>query len=59
MLLIKPRELRIAIENTARVPDPMTVLGPRGINRRGDLVFGPLPLQTDIYMGLALKSKGP
>ncbi len=55
MLFIKPRELQIAIENAALVPGPITGLGPRGINRRGDLVFGPLPLQTVIYMGLARK----
>ena len=55
MLFIKPRELRIAIGNADLVPGPMTGLGPRGINRRGDLLFGPLPLQTIIYMGVAHK----
>ena len=59
MLFIKPRELRIAIVNASLVPGPMTGLGPRGIDRHGDLIFGPLPLQTVIYMGLARKSKGP
>ena len=33
-------------------------LGPRGINRRGDFVFGPLPLKSVIYMGLATKPEG-
>ncbi|MCK0104498.1 bifunctional 2-polyprenyl-6-hydroxyphenol methylase/3-demethylubiquinol 3-O-methyltransferase UbiG [Pseudohalocynthiibacter sp. F2068] len=58
-LFIKPRELRVAIENATLVPGPITGLGPRGINRRGDLVFGPLPLQSVIYLGLARKPKGP
>ncbi len=58
-LFIKPKELRFALENAALVPGPMTGLGPRGINRRGDLTFGPLPLQSVIYMGLARKPKGP
>jgi 2-polyprenyl-6-hydroxyphenyl methylase/3-demethylubiquinone-9 3-methyltransferase len=58
-LFIKPKELRVAVANAGLVPGPMTGLGPRGINRRGDLVFGPLPLQSVIYMGLARKPKGP
>ena len=58
-LFIKPQEMRIEMQNAALVPGPMTGLGPRGINRRGDLVFGPLPLQSVIYMGLARKPKGP
>ena len=57
MLFIKPRELHNAIVNAALVPGPMTGLGPRGVNRRGDLVFGPLPMRTVIYMGLARKSR--
>ncbi|MDW3223967.1 MAG: bifunctional 2-polyprenyl-6-hydroxyphenol methylase/3-demethylubiquinol 3-O-methyltransferase UbiG [Paracoccaceae bacterium] len=58
-LFIKPRELRVALERAALTPGPMTGLGPLGINRRGDLVFGPLPLKSVIYMGLARKPKGP
>jgi 2-polyprenyl-6-hydroxyphenyl methylase / 3-demethylubiquinone-9 3-methyltransferase len=30
-------------------------LGPRGMNRRGDLTFGPLPLTAILYMGIARK----
>jgi len=33
----------------------MTGLGPRGMNRRFDLIFGPLPLKTILYMGIARK----
>ncbi len=54
-MFIKPSELRAALEQAALVPGPFTGLGPRGINRRADFVFGPLPLQTVLYMGLAQK----
>jgi len=37
----------------------MTGLGPRGVNRRGDLLFGPLPLTTILYMGVASKPEAP
>lgn len=54
-MFIKPNELRAALERAALVPGAFTGLGPRGINRRADFVFGPLPLQSIIYMGLARK----
>ena len=54
-LFIKPAELRDAMARAGLVPGPVTGLGPRGVNRRGDLVFGPLPLKTVIYMGIARK----
>lgn len=54
-MFIKPGELRSALERAALVPGPFTGLGPRGINRRADFVFGPLPLKTVLYMGLARK----
>jgi 2-polyprenyl-6-hydroxyphenyl methylase/3-demethylubiquinone-9 3-methyltransferase len=37
------------------VPGPLTGLGPRGLDRRGDFTFGPLPLKTILYMGVARK----
>lgn len=52
---IKLRELRHALHGAALVPGPSTGLGPRGINRRLDLTFGPLPLTTILYMGIARK----
>lgn len=52
-LFIKPAELRDAMTKAGLVPGPMTGLGPRGINRRGDLTFGPLPLNFVLYMGFA------
>lgn len=52
---IKPRELRRAMEAAGLVPGPMTGLGPRGITRRFDLTFGPLPLTAIMFMGIAAK----
>ena len=52
---IEPRELRRAMEGTGFVPGPVTGLGPRGMNRRLDLTFGPLPLTAILYMGVACK----
>ncbi|MEO0370334.1 MAG: bifunctional 2-polyprenyl-6-hydroxyphenol methylase/3-demethylubiquinol 3-O-methyltransferase UbiG [Pseudomonadota bacterium] len=54
-MFIKPAELRAAMERAGLTPGPTTGLGPRGINRRGDFTFGPLPLQAVIYMGVADK----
>ncbi len=54
-MFIKPRELRHALTGAGLVPGPITGLGPRGINRRLDLTFGPLPLTAILYMGLARK----
>ena len=55
-MFIKPKELREALTRSAMIPGPMTGLGPRGINRRGDLTFGRVPMKTIIYMGTASKS---
>ena len=54
-LFIKPAELRAALDETGLVAGPFTGLGPRGINRRGDLIFGRLPLTAILYMGTADK----
>ena len=54
-LFIKPKELEIELTNAGLVAGPQTGLGPRGINRKGDLLFGPLPLKSVIYMGVATK----
>lgn len=54
-LFIRPDELRTALENAGLVAGPFTGLGPRGINRRGDLTFGRLPLTAILYMGTADK----
>jgi 2-polyprenyl-6-hydroxyphenyl methylase/3-demethylubiquinone-9 3-methyltransferase len=54
-MFIKPLELRHALHGVGLVPGPITGLAPRGLNRRLDLTFGPLPLTTIIYMGVARK----
>ena len=54
-LFIKPRALQRALQGAGLVPGPITGLGPRGINRRGDLTFGPLPFTAVLYMGTARK----
>lgn len=58
-MFITPRELRHAMQGAGLVPGPITGLGPRGINRRLDLTFGPLPLTAILYMGLARKPALP
>ena len=52
---IKPRELRAEMQGAGLVPGAVTGLGPRGINRRFDLTFGPMPLTAILYMGIARK----
>jgi len=54
-LFIKPAELCAAMRGAGLEPGAFTGLGPRGITRRGDLTFGPLPLTTVQYMGFARK----
>ncbi len=54
-LYIKPSELCAGLVRAGLAPGPMTGLGPRGINRRGDPTFGRLPLKTILYMGTARK----
>ena len=57
-MFIKPAELHAALVRAGLAPGPVTGLGPRGINRRGDPVFGRLPLRTILYMGTARKPEG-
>lgn len=52
-MFIKPRELRSALSNAGLVNGLQTGLGPRGLNRRGDITFGQLPFTTILYMGYA------
>ena len=58
-LFIKPSELRAGLERVGLEPGRFTGLGPRGITRRGDLTFGPLPLTAILYMGAARKPGQP
>ncbi|MBC7478370.1 MAG: 3-demethylubiquinone-9 3-O-methyltransferase [Pseudorhodobacter sp.] len=54
-MFIKPAELRTALQGAGLLPGAFTGLGPRGLNRRLDLTFGPLPLMAVLYMGTARK----
>jgi 2-polyprenyl-6-hydroxyphenyl methylase/3-demethylubiquinone-9 3-methyltransferase len=54
-MFVRPAELRAAMQRAGLVPGAITGLGPRGLNRRLDLVFGPLPLTAILYMGTAQK----
>ncbi|MCC1481592.1 bifunctional 2-polyprenyl-6-hydroxyphenol methylase/3-demethylubiquinol 3-O-methyltransferase UbiG [Roseibaca sp. Y0-43] len=54
-MFIKPAELRAAMQSAGLEPGRFTGLGPRGINPRLDLTFGPLPLTAILYMGSARK----
>ncbi|GIT92346.1 ubiquinone biosynthesis O-methyltransferase [Jannaschia pagri] len=54
-MFITPAELTTAMTRAGLHPGPMTGLGPRGITRRGDFVFGRLPGRAIIYMGTARK----
>jgi 2-polyprenyl-6-hydroxyphenyl methylase/3-demethylubiquinone-9 3-methyltransferase len=56
-LFITPRELDAALRDAGLVPGETKGLGPRGVNRRGDFTFGPLPLKTIIYMGVAQQGR--
>jgi len=54
-LFITPDELSAALTKAGLAQVRSTGLGPRGIDWRGDLIFGPLPFKTVIYMGFAEK----
>jgi 2-polyprenyl-6-hydroxyphenyl methylase/3-demethylubiquinone-9 3-methyltransferase len=54
-LFIRPAELRAGLERAGFTVGPLTGLGPRGIDRRGDFTFGRLPGTAIIYMGSAVK----
>jgi 2-polyprenyl-6-hydroxyphenyl methylase/3-demethylubiquinone-9 3-methyltransferase len=54
-MYIKPKEIRSLFAEAGLEPDRFTGLGPRGINRRFDLTFGPLPMTAILYMGTAQK----
>jgi|SRR6056297_1096458 len=54
-LFIRPSELRGHLAAAGLAPGAFTGLGPRGIDRRGDLVFGRLPGTLILYMGHATK----
>ena len=56
-MFVKPTELNNAMIKAGLIVGPQSGLGPRGMNRRGDFTFGPLPFKTVIYMGIARRSE--
>jgi 2-polyprenyl-6-hydroxyphenyl methylase/3-demethylubiquinone-9 3-methyltransferase len=52
-LFIKPRELEAKLRAKGFTACTMTGLGPVGLNRRLDIVFGRLPFTAIQYMGVA------
>ncbi|MEM7710081.1 MAG: bifunctional 2-polyprenyl-6-hydroxyphenol methylase/3-demethylubiquinol 3-O-methyltransferase UbiG [Pseudomonadota bacterium] len=54
-MFIKPGELAAEMTRAGLIPGEMTGLGPRGLNAKGDFVFGRLPGRQIIYMGTARK----
>lgn len=54
-LFIKPEELRTIMAKAGLQPGDITGLGPTGIDRRFDPVFGRIPFTGIIYMGLAYR----
>lgn len=52
-MFITPDELDAAMRRAGLSPGERTGLGPRGLDRRLDPTFGPLPFTTIIYMGYA------
>jgi 2-polyprenyl-6-hydroxyphenyl methylase/3-demethylubiquinone-9 3-methyltransferase len=58
-MFIRPGELRAGLEVSGFDVGAMTGLGPRGLNRRFDPVFGRLPGTAILYMGTARKPGGP
>ena len=55
---IKPHELQHSLERLGFLVDPNKFkgMGPVGINRRGDILFGLIPLTWLVYLGYAIKA---
>lgn len=54
-LFITPRRLERGLRDVGLEPGDSRGLGPRGLDRRLDLTFGPLPGRFVLYMGVARK----
>jgi len=52
-MFIRPGELKAHMEAAGLRPGNITGFGPRGLNGRGDPIFGRLPFTGIIYMGTA------
>ncbi|MEM0989060.1 MAG: bifunctional 2-polyprenyl-6-hydroxyphenol methylase/3-demethylubiquinol 3-O-methyltransferase UbiG [Pseudomonadota bacterium] len=55
-MFIRPSELRASMQAAGLTPGPITGLGPRCMNLKGEFVFGRLPITWIIYMGSAQRS---
>ncbi|MEM6623537.1 MAG: bifunctional 2-polyprenyl-6-hydroxyphenol methylase/3-demethylubiquinol 3-O-methyltransferase UbiG [Pseudomonadota bacterium] len=55
-MFIQPSELRASMQAAGLTPGPITGLGPRWMNLKGEFVFGRLPITWIIYMGSAQRS---
>lgn len=56
---IKPSELQAMLLSKGFDVGPMAGLGPSGLNRQLDIVFGRLPILSLMYMGYAAKIDAP
>jgi len=56
-LFVRPDELRGHLRAAGLAPGRFTGLGPRGIDRRGDLTFGWLPGTAILYIGHAVREE--
>lgn len=54
-MFITPGSLRVKLSDAGFVAGPFAGLGPRGLDRRGDLIFGRWPGTAVIYLGTARK----
>lgn len=52
-MFIRPADLTAMLQEAGFSVGKLTGLGPRGVNRRGDPVFGRVPTTAVIYMGTA------
>lgn len=55
-LFITPASVRVKLAEVGLVAGQFTGLGPRGVDRRGDLTFGRWPGTAVIYLGTARKA---
>ena len=58
-LFIPPKDLSGRLQRLGFRVGAIVGLGPRGLNRRLDLVFGRLPTRAVMYMGHAIKTAAP
>lgn len=55
-MFIKPTEMKELFEESDLAIGPSAGLGPRGLDRKLDFTFGPVPFKTIQYMGIGWKA---